>query len=168
MQGGADSEQHPSGAGGQVHGQPEQLLTGERRAALVVDRVPGQPADVIVDDTIPRATTVAQIQDHAGAPGEQTRRDIERRPRHAADPADSLDELVVVVSVSEVLVEDDPNTGTAVSEVRHGPPALVDFHAPVVADHAASEVLPQRSARQVEQGWLAHLLIKTDEQPGRT
>src|SRR5689334_14212387 len=129
--------------------------------------MPGQPADVITDGTIPRASTMAQIQDHSCPSGEETGRDIERRPRHAVDSADSFDELVVV-SVREVLVENKPDASTAVSQIRHGPPALVDLHAAVIADHAASKVLPQRGARQVQQGRLADLLVEADEQQSRT
>src|SRR5438105_1523549 len=113
MQGGAGSEQHPGGASGQVHGQPEQLRTGERRVAPVVNRVPGQPADVVSDGAIPQVTTMAQVQDQACAACEETGRDIERSLRQAADTADSLDELVVV-PVSEVVVEDEPYADAAV------------------------------------------------------
>src|SRR3954463_837571 len=114
MQDGADSDQHPSGASGQVHGQPEHFLAGERRATLVVDRVPGQPSDVITDRAIPRATPVAEIQDHARPTREEPGRGIERRSRGAADTADRGAKLVIV-SVGEVLVEDKTDAGATVS-----------------------------------------------------
>jgi hypothetical protein len=122
---------------------------------------------VISDGAIAWRAPVAEVQDHAGPAVEQARLHVERGPRRTADASGGLGELVVV-PVGEVLVEDQANAYAAVSEVRHGPPALVDLHAPVVADQAALEILPQCGPRHVEQRRLAGLLVQVNEKQRRT
>src|ERR671917_2262811 len=123
--------------------------------------------DVIGNGVIARRVSVAKVQDHAGPAVEETTLDVERGPRGAADVTGRLGELIVM-SVGEVPVKDQPDADTAIRQVGHGPPALVDLHAPVVVDTAASEVLSKCGPRHVEQNRLADLLVHANEQQGRT
>ena len=162
VQGGADREQHPGGAGGQVHGQPQLLLTRKRGTALVGDGVPGQSPDLVGDGVIACGASVAQVQDHAGPAVEEAGCHVERGLRGAPDPAGCLGELVVV-PVGEIPLEHKPDTDAALSQVGHGPPAFVDLHAPVITDQATAQVLAQRGAGQLEQVRLADLPVQEQE-----
>ena len=128
--------------------------------------MPGQAADLGGHDrVVPRGThglLATEVEDHAGPAVEQPGLDVELGLGRLADGGGRRGEAFVV-AIEEVVVEHHPDADAAVGEIGHGTPTLVDTQRPVVARHAASEVLTKGGGRQVEQAAVAGLLVEPHE-----
>ena len=83
VKGGPHGEEDACGAGGQVHRQPKELLTGEGEVIPVRQGVPTEAAHVGLDQRVRSGRAcghlAAEVQDHPGPAVEEPGLDVNRK-----------------------------------------------------------------------------------------